>query len=80
MLNPSDPPDSAEDNGDSESLIQTKAFRHGVLALPGQVFMPKGTKTAYVRASFSLLPPDEVEKAIVRLREVIIEERQALGA
>ncbi len=46
--------DAAE--GDSEAVIRTKALEKGVLALPGTVFHPGGRKTAYVRASFSLLP------------------------
>uniref|UniRef100_A0A0W0EUN6 Aminotransferase class I/classII large domain-containing protein n=1 Tax=Moniliophthora roreri TaxID=221103 RepID=A0A0W0EUN6_MONRR len=56
-------PDS-ESDGDSEALIQTKAFQNGVLALPGTVFLPssQGTrKTGYVRSmeQFSFdLPPD----------------------
>ena len=61
--------------GDSEAIIATKALEKGVLALPGTVFMPKGRKTAYVRASFSLLSEEDVEEALRRLREVILEAR-----
>lgn len=72
-------PNGAESGeGDSESLIRTKAYERGVLALPGTVFLPNGGKTAYVRASFSLLTEGDVEKAVKRLREVILEVRQAL--
>ncbi|KAI0925700.1 hypothetical protein AcV5_008368 [Taiwanofungus camphoratus] len=71
-------PNGAESGeGDSESLIRTKAYERGVLALPGTVFLPNGGKTAYVRASFSLLTEGDVEKAVKRLREVILEVRQA---
>ena len=49
----------------------------GVLALPGTVFLPDGGKTAYVRASFSLLDEADVEEAIKRLREVVLEARGA---
>lgn len=72
LLNPSAP--SAP--GDSESLIRTKAFENGVLALPGTVFLPNGAKTAYVRASFSLLEEAEVREALRRLREVLVRERE----
>lgn len=37
--------------------------------------MPDGSKTAYVRASFSLLEPEVVEEALKRLRKVILEVR-----
>ncbi|KZT67413.1 PLP-dependent transferase [Daedalea quercina L-15889] len=63
------------EEGDSESLIRTKAYERGVLALPGTVFLPRGGKTAYVRASFSLLGEEEVEEAVKRLRETILEAR-----
>lgn len=69
--------DAAE--GDSEAVIRTKALEKGVLALPGTVFHPGGRKTAYVRASFSLLPEDQVEEALRRLREVILEARNEAG-
>lgn len=66
----------AGSEGDSETLIRTKAFENGVLALPGTVFLPNGRKTAYVRASFSLLEESQVDEALKRLREVIIEARK----
>ena len=66
----------SDSEGDSEALIRTKAFENGVLALPGTVFLPNGRKTAYVRASFSLLDESQVDEALKRLREVIIEARK----
>ena len=54
------------EDGDSEAVIKTKAFEKGVLALPGTVFLPNGTKTAYVRASFSLTEEKDVDKEIER--------------
>lgn len=63
--------------GDSESIIRTKALERGVLALPGTAFLPNGRKTAYVRAAFSLTGEEEVNEAIRRLREVILEDRVA---
>ncbi|KAI9439543.1 pyridoxal phosphate-dependent transferase [Lactarius indigo] len=62
-------------DGDSESIIRTKAFRGGVLALPGTVFFPNGERTAYVRASFSLLEEEQVDEALRRLRVVLLSER-----
>ncbi|PSR78104.1 hypothetical protein PHLCEN_2v7568 [Hermanssonia centrifuga] len=63
------------EEGDSAYIIQEKAVEKGVLALPGTVFLPNGRKTAYVRASFSLLTPEEVDLAVRRLRDVILEAR-----
>lgn len=65
---------------DSEVLIRTKAFERGVLALPGTVFLPRGQKTAFVRASFGLLNEEEVEEALRRLRGVILDARAAVPA
>ena len=63
-------------DGDSEIVIRTKAFEGGVLALPGTVFFANGTRTAYVRASFSLLEEEQVNEALRRLRAVILKERE----
>ena len=71
------PNDPNSEEGDSESVIRTRAFERGVLALPGTVFLPNGRKTAYVRASFSLLAEDQVEEAVKRLRDTLLEVRGA---
>ncbi|KAM5532604.1 hypothetical protein V8D89_013730 [Ganoderma adspersum] len=70
----------SETEGDSEAIIRTKALENGVLALPGTIFLPSGRKTTYVRASFSLLPEDQVDEALRRLREVILEAREDSSA
>jgi len=64
------------EDGDSASVIRTKAFEGGVLALPGTVFFPNGARTAYVRASFSLLEEEQVNEALRRLRVVLLRERE----
>ena len=66
---------NSTEEGDSEAVIETKAFEKGVLALPGTVFLPNGTKTAYVRASFSLTEEKDVDNAIQRLRDTILDAR-----
>ncbi|TDL25730.1 PLP-dependent transferase [Rickenella mellea] len=73
LLNSPDSPNAVTE--DSETIIRTKALENGVLALPGTVFLPGGGKTAYVRASFSLLEAEGVEEALRRLKEVILEAR-----
>lgn len=60
--------------GESESIIKTKAYEEGVLALPGTVFLPSGKKTAYARAAFSLLSEEDVDEALRRLKQVLIRE------
>ncbi|KZT01549.1 PLP-dependent transferase [Laetiporus sulphureus 93-53] len=71
---------ASSDDGDSESIIRTKAYERGVLALPGTVFLPSGRKTAYVRAAFSLLTEEDVEEAVKRLRETVLEAKQSAGS
>ena len=66
---------NSTEDGDSEAVIKTKAFEKGVLALPGTVFLPNGNKTAYVRASFSLTEEKDVDNAIQRLRDTILDAR-----
>ena len=60
-------------NEDSAAIIQTKAFEKGVLALPGTVFLPNGRKTAYVRASFSVVREEDIDEAVKRLGEAVLE-------
>jgi tryptophan aminotransferase len=60
---------------DSYDVILSKGLERGVLALPGAGFFPNSRKTAYVRASFSAAPAEEVDEALKRLREVIIAAR-----
>ncbi|KIK60485.1 hypothetical protein GYMLUDRAFT_167942 [Collybiopsis luxurians FD-317 M1] len=62
---------------DSKTLIETHAYANGVLALPGTVFSPSGSKTAYVRASFSLLDEEQVVETMRRLRRTVLEVRRA---
>lgn len=65
-----------EQEDDSEALVQ-RAVEHGVIALPGTTFLANGGRTAYVRASFSLQTPENIEEALRRLREVVLEARDA---
>ncbi|KAF5359770.1 hypothetical protein D9756_003589 [Leucocoprinus leucothites] len=74
-LNLSSGASSKEGSNDSESVIRTTAFKKGVLALPGKVFLPSGNPTPYVRAAFSLNTEEEVNEALKRLRAAIVEAR-----
>ncbi|KAF5374497.1 hypothetical protein D9615_009113 [Tricholomella constricta] len=70
----------AEDEGDSENVVRTKAVERGVLALPGTIFLPNGQKTSYVRASFSLNTEEETFEALRRLRQVVLDARATEAA
>ncbi|KAG8696355.1 hypothetical protein FRC08_007216 [Ceratobasidium sp. 394] len=59
------------EDGDSEQLVREKAVEHGILALPGTAFYPNGGKSAFVRAAFSLLSPEDVDEGLRRLAEVV---------
>ncbi|KIY72465.1 PLP-dependent transferase [Cylindrobasidium torrendii FP15055 ss-10] len=68
-----------EGEEDSESVIRTKAFEKGVIALPGTSFIPLGAKTAFVRASFSIIKEEDIEESVRRLRDAILEARKEAG-
>ena len=68
--------DKPGEEGDSFGLVRNKAYENGVLALPGTAFLPDRRKTAYVRASFSLLSEEDVNEALRRLRVTILEARK----
>ncbi|PPR02666.1 hypothetical protein CVT24_002149 [Panaeolus cyanescens] len=69
---------SSPSGGDSEEAIRNIAFKKGVLALPGTIFLPSGRKTAYVRASFSMVSQEQMHLALSRLKEAILEARLAV--
>ena len=71
--------DDPLEEGDSKAVIETTAFNRGVLALPGTAFLPNGRKTAYVRASFSLTPEEDVDAAIGRLRDAVLDAKRELA-
>lgn len=71
--------DEQEAEGDSHAAILTCGVERGVLALPGAAFLPNGRKSAYVRASFSLTPEQDVDEALKRLREAIVVARLSKG-
>lgn len=71
--------DEQEAEGDSHAAILTCGVERGVLALPGAAFLPNGRKSAYVRASFSLTPEQDMDEALKRLREAIVVARLSKG-
>jgi len=56
---------------DSFQLIGEKAKEEKVLLVPGQVFIPSGGKSSYVRAAYSTATPEEMDLALERLARII---------
>ncbi|KAG8985140.1 hypothetical protein FRB90_004924, partial [Tulasnella sp. 427] len=65
------PPVPSSDEGDSEDVIVRRALKEKVLALPGTSFFTNGRTSAYVRASFSILPEEQFEEATRRLAAIV---------
>ena len=60
-------------------MISDKAKAKGVLAVPGVAFIPDGSKTCYVRTSFSIIGEEDVEEAFNRLRDTVLEAWEEAG-
>ena len=74
------PPSGPDDvEGDSFALISDKAQKAGVLAVPGVAFVPDGSKSCYVRTSFSIIAEEDVEEAFRRLRDVVLDAWREAG-
>jgi kynurenine/2-aminoadipate aminotransferase len=61
--------------GDTKKLIEEKALDNNVSLIPGCAFMIDDKKpTPYVRASFSLAKPEQIDEGFRRLSELVKEE------
>ncbi|KAJ3076370.1 hypothetical protein HK102_005429 [Quaeritorhiza haematococci] len=58
---------------DAAALISTKAKEKKVLLVPGFEFFPNPRATPYVRAAYSTATPQEMDEALQRLRELVLE-------
>lgn len=70
------PPVPGSDEGDSEDVIVRRALKEKVLALPGTSFFTNGRTSAYVRASFSVLPEEQFDEAMRRLAAIVKDVRE----
>lgn len=68
-----------EKDADSSYLISVHAVQKGVLAVPGFAFLPNSGKSAYVRASFSLIDAELADEGFARLASVVREARAQAG-
>ncbi|XP_075053823.1 kynurenine/alpha-aminoadipate aminotransferase, mitochondrial isoform X2 [Mixophyes fleayi] len=62
---------------DTHQMIMLKAISNEVLLVPGSAFTIQSTEAScYVRASFSLSTPEQMDQGLQRLASLIIEERK----
>lgn len=73
------PPTETAPEGDSNVMIESLARSKGVLAVPGYAFLPGVDTSPYARVSFSVVPLDQIEKGLLRLRESVLETWTAAG-
>lgn len=60
---------------DTRKLIYEKAFANEVLFIAGNAFFPDQTKTyPYVRASYSISTPEQIETGLSRFSKVLRDE------
>ncbi|CAO3666757.1 hypothetical protein G6F70_007347 [Rhizopus microsporus] len=60
---------------DSKDLIMNTAIpKKGVIAVPGNAFMPAGEQTPYIRVSFSNVSYEQMDEGVRRLVEAVKEE------
>ena len=65
---------------DASALVRGRCVDRRVLLLPGDACCPRGAPSGCVRAAFSTATPAEMDEALRRLREVLLEERAAAAA
>lgn len=56
---------------DSHALITQHALSAKVLMVPGTSFLPCGSSSAHVRASFSTATPEQMDEALRRLANIL---------
>ncbi|XP_072007471.1 kynurenine/alpha-aminoadipate aminotransferase, mitochondrial-like [Engystomops pustulosus] len=62
---------------DTHQMIMLKAISKEVLLVPGSAFsIDSSEPSSYVRASFSLSTPEQIDQGLERLASLIIEERK----
>ncbi|OCT99631.1 uncharacterized protein LOC398787 isoform X1 [Xenopus laevis] len=69
-----------KDVADTYKMIMQKAVSKEILLVPGSAFnLDSAVSSSYVRASFSLSSPEQMDEGLKRLASIIIEERNARG-
>ena len=60
---------------DAERMVETEGMELGILLVPGIGFSTTGGLKNYMRASFSMINPEQVEESMIRFAKMIERER-----
>lgn len=62
---------------DVMDMVMERGLKKDVMLIPGHAFMADPSQPCpYIRLSYSVVPMDDIEKAMIRLAELIKEEQQ----
>ncbi|KAJ5265093.1 hypothetical protein N7505_007886 [Penicillium chrysogenum] len=56
---------------DSSELLGKQEMGNGILAIPGVAFMPGNEKVCHIRASYSLIPEEDMDEACARIARLV---------
>jgi 2-aminoadipate transaminase len=64
---------------DAERMVETDGMELGVLLVPGSGFSTTGGLKNFMRASFSMIMPEQVEESMIRFAKMIDREKDRIG-
>jgi DNA-binding transcriptional MocR family regulator len=64
---------------DAETMVETDGMELGILLIPGSGFSTTGGLKNYMRASFSMIAPEQVEEGMTRFAKMIERERERIN-
>lgn len=64
---------------DAERMVETDGMELGILLIPGSGFSTTGGLKNHMRASFSMISPEQVEEGMTRFAKMIERERDRIG-
>ena len=64
---------------DAERMVETDGMELGILLIPGSDFSTTGGLKNHMRASFSMIAPEQVEEGMTRFAKMIERERDRIG-
>lgn len=65
---------------DADRMMEADGMELGILLVPGSGFSTTGGLKNFLRASFSMIAPEQVEESMVRFAKMIERERKRVGA
>jgi DNA-binding transcriptional MocR family regulator len=63
----------------ADRMVETDGMELGILLVPGSSFSTTGGLKNYMRASFSMINPEQVEESMIRFAKMIERERKRIG-